>query len=313
MLKIENLVKTYGRFTAVDHLNLELTQGNIYGFVGPNGAGKTTTMRIAATLMKADSGTVRVDGINAAEYPVEVRGKLGYMPDFFGVYDNLKVSEYMDFYGSCYGLSRQERMMRTGELLELVELQKKKENYVDSLSRGMKQRLCLARSLIHNPGLLILDEPASGMDPRARIEMKGILRTLKEMGKTILISSHILPELSELCTHIGIIEKGKMVYSGEVGDIMRRIIGKTWLKIEVLSDVEKAVRILREQPSTGEMQVEGQTLEVGFSGREEDLAELLRILIAGEVSVVSYTREEGSLEEVFMEVTKGYEDDSEVE
>ncbi|WZL78566.1 ABC transporter ATP-binding protein [Eubacteriales bacterium mix99] len=313
MLKIENLVKTYGRFTAVDHLNLELTQGNIYGFVGPNGAGKTTTMRIAATLMKADSGTVRVDGINAAEHPVEVRGKLGYMPDFFGVYDNLKVSEYMDFYGSCYGLSRQERMMRTGELLELVELQKKKENYVDSLSRGMKQRLCLARSLIHNPGLLILDEPASGMDPRARIEMKGILRTLKEMGKTILISSHILPELSELCTHIGIIEKGKMVYSGEVGDIMRRIIGKTWLKIEVLSDVEKAVRILREQPSTGEMQVEGQTLEVGFSGREEDLAELLRILIAGEVSVVSYTREEGSLEEVFMEVTKGYEDDSEVE
>ena len=313
MLKIENLVKTYGRFTAVDHLSLELEKGDIYGFVGPNGAGKTTTMRIAATLMKADSGTVRVDGINAAEHPVEVRGKLGYMPDFFGVYDNLKVSEYMDFYGSCYGLSRQERMMRTGELLELVELQKKKENYVDSLSRGMKQRLCLARSLIHNPGLLILDEPASGMDPRARIEMKGILRTLKEMGKTILISSHILPELSELCTHIGIIEKGKMVYSGEVGDIMRRIIGKTWLKIEVLSDVEKAVRILREQPSTGEMQVEGQTLEVGFSGREEDLAELLRILIAGEVSVVSYTREEGSLEEVFMEVTKGYEDDLEVE
>mgnify|MGYP000888372281 FL=1 len=313
MLKIENLVKTYGRFTAVDHLNLDLTQGDIYGFVGPNGAGKTTTMRIAATLMKADSGDVWVGGINAMEHPVQVRGKLGYMPDFFGVYDNLKVREYMDFYGSCYGLSRQERMVRTGELLELVELQKKKDNYVDSLSRGMKQRLCLARSLIHNPGLLILDEPASGMDPRARIEMKGILRALKEMGKTILISSHILPELAELCTHIGIIEKGKMVYSGEVGDIMRRITGKTWLKIEVLSDVEKAVRILREQPSTGEIQAEGQTLEVGFSGREEDLAELLRILVAGEVPVVSYAREEGSLEEVFMEVTKGYEDETEME
>ena len=309
MLKIENLVKAYGRFTAVDHLSLELEKGDIYGFVGPNGAGKTTTMRIVATLMEADSGTVLVDGIDAAEQPGKVRGKLGYMPDFFGVYDNLKVSEYMEFYGNCYGLPRQERSRRADELLELVELKGKKDNYVDTLSRGMKQRLCLARSLIHDPGLLILDEPASGMDPRARIEMKGILKTLKGMGKTILISSHILPELAELCTDIGVIEKGKMVYSGKVEDIMRKITGKTILKIQVLSNGEEAVRLLREQPLVEDISGEGQTLEVGYSGSDEDLAGLLRVLIAGGIPVVSLTKEEGSLEEVFMEVTKGYEND----
>jgi ABC-2 type transport system ATP-binding protein len=307
MLKIENLVKTYGQFMAVDHLNLELDKGDIYGFVGPNGAGKTTTMRIVATLMEATSGTVLVDGINAMDHPLQVRGKLGYMPDFFGVYDNLKVNEYMDFYGSCYGLSRQERSRRTDELLELVELLNKKDSYVDTLSRGMKQRLCLARSLIHNPGLLILDEPASGMDPRARIEMKGILKTLKGMGKTILISSHILHELAELCSSIGIIEKGKLVYSGRVDEIMRKITGKTLLMIKVLSDADKVVTLLREQPLVVDIAGEDLTLEVSYSGNDEDMAELLKLLIGSGIPVVSFTKENGSLEEVFMEVTKGYE------
>ncbi|HHY83740.1 MAG TPA: ABC transporter ATP-binding protein [Clostridiales bacterium] len=307
MLKIVNLVKTYGTFTAVDHLNLELEKGDIYGFVGPNGAGKTTTMRIVSTLLEATSGTVLVDGINVAEDPVKVRGKIGYMPDFFGVYDNLKVDEYMDFYGSCYGLSRAERRIRTDELLELVELKDKKDNYVDTLSRGMKQRLCLARSLIHNPELLILDEPASGMDPRARIEMKGILKTLKSMNKTILISSHILHELAELCTKIGIIEKGKLVYSGEIQDIMRKITGKTIVEITLLSDVEKAVRLLREQPQVEDISGEDNTLEISFSGYDDDLAGLLRMLISHDIPVLTFSKEKGSLEEVFMEVTKNLE------
>jgi ABC-2 type transport system ATP-binding protein len=308
VLKIKNLVKKYGDFTAVDNLSMELEDGDIYGFVGPNGAGKTTTMRIIATLMEATSGTVLVNGINVAEQPMKVRERLGYMPDFFGVYDNLKVSEYMDFYGSCYGLTRQERSKRTDELLELVELRSKKDNYVDTLSRGMKQRLCLARSLIHNPALLILDEPASGMDPRARIEMKGILKTLKGMGKTIIISSHILPELAELCTSIGIIERGRLVYSGQVDDIMRKITGKSILEIKVLSDIDKAVNLLREQPLVEDITIDDNLLEIGYSGSDQDMAELLKILIGNDVSIVSYTKEAGNLEEVFMEVTKGYED-----
>jgi len=307
MLKIENLVKKYGNFTAVDNLNLELKKGDIYGFVGPNGAGKTTTMRVVSTLLEATSGTVLVDGINVAEHPVKVRGKIGYMPDFFGVYDNLKVDEYMDFYGSCYGLSKAERSKRTDELLELVDLRNKKNNYVDTLSRGMKQRLCLARSLIHNPELLILDEPASGMDPRARIEMKGILKTLKDMNKTILISSHILHELSELCTSIGIIERGKLVYSGELQDIMRRITGKTILEITVLDNVDKTVNLLREQPLVEDISGEDHKLEVSFSGNDQDVANLLKLLINQGVSVLTFTKEEGSLEEVFMEVTKHVE------
>ena len=307
MLKIENLVKKYGNFTAVDNLNLELEKGDIYGFVGPNGAGKTTTMRIAATLLEATSGTVLVDGINVAEQPVRVRGRIGYMPDFFGVYDNLKVDEYMDFYGSCYGLSKAERVKRTEELLELVDLKDKKQEYVDTLSRGMKQRLCLARSLIHNPEFLILDEPASGMDPRARIEMKGILKTLKEMQKTILISSHILHELAELCNHIGIIERGKLVYSGEIQDIMRRITGRTILEIRLLGQVDRAVSLLREQPLVEDISGEDNVIEVSFSGNDQEMAELLRLLINHEVPVMTFAREEGSLEEVFMEVTKNFE------
>ena len=302
MLRIVNLVKKYGNFTAVDNLNLELEKGDAYSFV-VNGA-KTTTMRIVATLLEATSGTVLVDGINASENPVRVREKIGYMPDFFGVYDNLKVDEYMDFYGSCYGLSKAERSKRTNELLELVDLRDKKHEYVDTLSRGMKQRLCLARSLIHNPELLILDEPASGMDPRARIEMKGILKTLKDMDKTILISSHILHELAELCTSIGIIERGRLVYSGRLQDIMRRITGKTILEITLLDKTDKAVNLLREQPLVEDIYGEDNTLEVSFNGGEQDMADLLRLLINHGIPVLSFTREEGSLEEVFMEVTR---------
>lgn len=220
MVDIEELTKRYGKFVALDHMNLHIDKGEIFGFVGPNGAGKTTTMRIMCGLLKATSGKVTIDGVDALGRPADVKRKIGYVPDFFGVYDNLKVMEYMDFYGSMYGMSKWEVEKVADKYLELVALQDKKDEFVDSLSRGMKQRLCVARALIHDPELLVLDEPSSGLDPRSRHDMKNILRDLKEMGKTIVISSHILPELSEMCTSIGVIDHGKIVASGSVDEIV---------------------------------------------------------------------------------------------
>ena len=216
MVDIEELTKRYGKFVALDHMNLHIDKGEIFGFVGPNGAGKTTTMRIMCGLLKATSGKVTIDGVDALGRPADVKRKIGYVPDFFGVYDNLKVMEYMDFYGSMYGMSKREVENVADKYLELVALQDKKDEFVDSLSRGMKQRLCVARALIHDPELLVLDEPSSGLDPRSRHDMKNILRDLKEMGKTIVISSHILPELSEMCDALTIIDHGKLVFSGSV-------------------------------------------------------------------------------------------------
>lgn len=220
MVDIEELTKRYGKFVALDHMNLHIDKGEIFGFVGPNGAGKTTTMRIMCGLLKATSGKVTIDGVDALGRPADVKRKIGYVPDFFGVYDNLKVMEYMDFYGSMYGMSKREVEKVADKYLELVAIQDKKDEFVDSLSRGMKQRLCVARALIHDPELLVLDEPSSGLDPRSRHDMKNILRDLKEMGKTIVISSHILPELSEMCTSIGVIDHGKIVASGSVDEIV---------------------------------------------------------------------------------------------
>ena len=220
MLDIQNLTKRYGKFLAVDNLNLHIDKGEIFGFVGPNGAGKTTTMKIVCGLLAATGGNVTVDGVDALRNPDDIKRKVGYVPDFFGVYDNLKVMEYMEFFGSMYGMSREDVDGISDGLLELVNLSDKKDFFVDTLSRGMKQRLCVARALIHNPELLVLDEPNSGLDPRARFEMKEVLKNLGAMGKTIIISSHILPELSEMCTSIGIMDHGHLVTSGHVDEIM---------------------------------------------------------------------------------------------
>lgn len=305
MLKVTNLVKRYGKFTAVDNLSLEIGQGHIFGFVGSNGAGKTTTMKIIAGLLPQTSGEILVDGVDVSSASKEVRRKIGYMPDFFGVYDDLKVDEYMDFYCGIYGILHHERRGITEQLLELVDLSHKRNFYVDSLSRGMKQRLCLARSLIHNPWLLILDEPASGLDPRARVEMKGILRELKTMGKTILISSHILPELAELCTSIGIINQGKMVASGTVEEIMVKLAHGGKVKIKVTDRMEEAVRLLQEQTSIGGISVAGDTVEADFKGDETVLYGILKRLVMQDIPVVSFTEEGGSLESVFMQLTEG--------
>jgi len=305
MLEIENLVKRYGKFYAVNGLSMEIGEGEIYGFVGSNGAGKTTTMKIIAGLLMPTSGRVALNGVDISQDPRAVKKKIGYMPDFFGVYDDLKVDEYMNFYAGVYGIERSEREKVTKPLLELVNLTDKTDAYVDSLSRGMKQRLCLARSLIHNPDLLILDEPASGLDPRARVEMKEILKELKDMGKTVLISSHILSELSEICTSIGIINQGRMVISGTVDEIMQKMSQGRSVRIKVLGDLEPVVKLLKEQPDLGKISVRNDYVEADFSGDKSRLAEILKDMIKNEIPVISFTEIEGSLESVFMHLTGG--------
>ncbi|MDE5950863.1 MAG: ABC transporter ATP-binding protein, partial [Acetatifactor sp.] len=222
MLQINYLYKSYGKFQAVGNLTLHIPKGDLFGFVGPNGAGKTTTIRMVCGLMLPDRGDIIINGVDALTNRKEIKKQIGYVPDFFGVYDNLKVREYMDFYGSMYRMNSREIERISNDLLELVNLSDKKEAFVDTLSRGMKQRLCVARALIHNPALLVLDEPNSGLDPRARVEMKELLLNLRSMGKTIVISSHILSELSEMCNSIGIMNRGQLITAGRIEDIMQQ-------------------------------------------------------------------------------------------
>ena len=307
MLMIENLVKRYGKFTAVNELSFEIPKGHIFGFVGPNGAGKTTTIKIIAGLMKPTAGRVLIEGDDITKNKRKVREKVGYMPDFFGVYDNLKVDEYMDFYCAANRIDVSGRKKIIADLLELVDLSQKRESYVDSLSRGMKQRLCLARSLVHDPAVLILDEPASGLDPRARIEMKEILKALQSMGKTILISSHILPELSELSTSIGIIENGKMVVTGSIQDIMLQASNKRLLKIEVIDGVETAIKILKEQPAVSEVIRNIDNIEFGIEGDGHTVSNILTELVKNNVKVIYFGERQKNLEDVFMRITKGEE------
>lgn len=305
MLKIKELVKNYGKFTAVDRLSLSVGKGAVCGFVGPNGAGKTTTMRIMAGLLKATGGSVIIDGVEVTKNPRALREKIGYMPDFFGVYDNLKVTEYMDFYAGAYGIAYKDRRPIIDNLLEIVDLSHKKESYVDSLSRGMKQRLCLARSLVHDPELLILDEPASGLDPRARVEMKEVLKQLQEMGKTIVVSSHILPELAEMCTEICIINGGKLAAQGSVQEIMQKLRQKRLIHVQPLREMEKMVQILKEQPTIRSIVENSQDVDFDFVGTNEQLAGVLKQLVMADIPLLSFKEKEGNLEEVFMQITGG--------
>ena len=309
MLSLEKLTKKYGDFTALNGLSLEIADGQLHGFVGPNGAGKTTTMRILATLLKPTSGTATIDGVDVVRSGTEARRLIGYMPDFFGVYDSLKCWEYLDFYARCYRIPSADRKKMTERLLDLVQLSEKKDAFVDSLSRGMKQRLCLARSLIHDPKLLILDEPASGMDPRARAEMKTILRTLREMGKTVLISSHILPELSEMCDSLTILDHGQLVFSGSVEALSEKMNGNAPLEIRLQEGcgetaVDTAVACLKELPFVKEILQEGTcVLKVRTEGGEAEHMQMLREMISRNIPVCDFHRAPMNLEKVFMEVT----------
>jgi len=308
MIEIKNLSKTYGKFTALHPLNLEIEEGTVFGFVGQNGAGKSTTFSILSTLLAPTSGTALINGIDIMKKPKEVRKQLGYMPDFFGVYDQLKAEEYLDFYGASYGIAASERDKLIPQLLELVNLSHKRNDYVDLLSRGMKQRLCLARSLIHDPKVLILDEPASGLDPRARIEMREILKELKSMGKTILISSHILPELAEMCDVIGILDHGKLVAQGSVSAIQQQLQSEKIIMVKTL-DIAKTIAFLEENPRITKIELleEKNGIQFLFKGKEKDQQELLKTAILNEIPIISFSEMESNLEDVFMEITKEVE------
>lgn len=290
---------------ALKGLTLEIDKGTVFGFVGPNGAGKSTTMSILATLLEPTSGKAYVGGFEVTKHPKEVRKLIGYMPDFFGVYDNLTAEEYLDFYGANYDIPLAERKQIIPQLLDLVNLSHKRDAYVDSLSRGMKQRLGLARSLVHNPEVLILDEPASGLDPRARIELREILKELRDMGKTIIISSHILPELAEMCDVIGIIEEGDLVAFGRVDEIYAKMQEKRLLRIRLTDRVEEAMTRLREMPVVSGVTREGNWIVAGFAGNDEQQVKLLHELTAADFPVAAFNEAEGNLEEIFLEITKG--------
>ncbi|MDN4068547.1 ABC transporter ATP-binding protein [Paenibacillus vini] len=305
MIEIQNLTKTYGGFDALKNVNLSISKGTVFGFVGPNGAGKTTTMSILATLLAPTSGSARVGGFEVTEQPHEVRKKIGYMPDFFGVYDQFKTTEYLHFYGASYGIPRAERDQLIPQLLELVNLSDKKDAYVDSLSRGMKQRLCLARCLVHDPEVLILDEPASGLDPRARIEMREILKELKLMGKTIIISSHILPELAEMVDEIGVIEHGVMVAQGKVSEIQNRLRVKRVLHIRVLDRAEELAERLRDEAHVSQVFHDETGVHVHFGGGDAEQSRLLGGMISAGYQVISFHEAQSNLEDVFLEITKG--------
>ncbi|RDU38546.1 ABC transporter ATP-binding protein [Neobacillus piezotolerans] len=309
MIEIMGLTKKYGKFTALDSLTLKIEKGTVFGFVGQNGAGKSTTFSILATLLAPTSGTAYINGCNIAKEPAAVRRQIGYMPDFFGVYDQLKAVEYLDFYGASYGISAQERAKLIPQLLELVNLSHKADSYVDVLSRGMKQRLCLARSLIHDPEVLILDEPASGLDPRARVEMREILKELKIMGKTILISSHILPELAEMCDTIGIIDQGRLVAEGSVAEIQRRLQGEKLITVKLWGDQDLAASFFEDHHLVSRLEKsdDGEKVQFVFRGTDEEQFLLLKQAVAADIKVISFSEAESNLEDVFMEITKGVE------
>ena len=261
-------------------------------------------MKIVSGLLSPDSGEVYVDGIDAIKNNKALKDKIGYMPDFFGVYDNLKAIEYLEFYASIYGIVGEEARKLSMDLLELVNLQDKWDANVDGLSRGMKQRLCLARCLVHNPEILILDEPASGMDPRARFEMKGILKNLKEMGKTIIVSSHILSELGEICTRIGIIKNGAIVCEGTVEEVMLMASGTAPINITVMDKVEEAISLLKEKPEVKEISVDSNKITINLAGGDKEASDILKNLVLKDIPVISYSKASGNLEEVFIQITE---------
>lgn len=303
MLKIHGLKKTFKYFQALNGLDMEIEEGALYGFVGPNGAGKTTAIRIMTGLLLPDEGSVEIAGKDIFHNREAVKDEFGYVPDEFGMYDNLKVWEYMEFFASCYGLSGLVARNRCSELLEQMKLEDKADAFVDSLSRGMKQRLCLARAMIHDPRLLILDEPTSGMDPRTRMEFKETLKELCAEGKTILISSHILSELSQMCTDIGIIDSGKIVLSGSMSEILQKVHDSNPLLIQVCGNRDGALRVLRGDESVKSIVIHEDDIAVRFHGNREDEAALLQKLVAARVPVSGFIREQGDLESVFMQIT----------
>jgi ABC-2 type transport system ATP-binding protein len=305
MIELKNFRKEYGDFTAVENLSLKIEAGEMFGFIGPNGAGKSTTIRFLATLLKATTGEGTVNGHSVTRDPIAVRRSVGYMPDNFGVYDGMKVWEFLDFFAVAYQVPRARRKAVLTDVLELLDLTHKRDDFVNGLSRGMKQRLCLAKTLVHDPPVLILDEPSSGLDPRARLEVKALLKELRKMGKTILISSHILTELADCCTSIGIIERGQLLMHGPIEKVYRQIQRNRTLEIRFAGEPAAGVSLIRSDPKVREVIEDTRSCTVELEGGDADVQRLLRQLVAANVGLISFADKEPTLEDVFMMVTKG--------
>ena len=305
MIELKQFGKDYGAFRAVDAISLKIEAGEIFGFIGPNGAGKSTTIRFLATLLKASRGEGTVNGHSVTRDPIGVRRSIGYMPDNFGVYDGMKVWEFLDFFAVAYQIPRARRKQVIGDVLELLDLTHKRDDFVNGLSRGMKQRLCLAKTLVHDPPVLILDEPSSGLDPRARMEFKALLKELRRMGKTILISSHILTELADTCSSIGIIERGQLLMAGPIDEVYRRIRRNRIVEIRFNDDMAAGLSILRSQPEMRGLEIEDHHVTVELEATDQQVAAILLNLTKQGVQVRSFAEKDPTLEDVFMLVTKG--------
>ena len=305
MLKTENLTKKYGDMFAIKSIDLSLEQGDLFGFIGPNGAGKTTTMRIIATLLEPSWGEAYVCDYSIYSDPKEIRRLIGYMPDFFGVYDDMKVIEYLEFFAAAYRINGPERRKRCNEMLETVDLDFKRDAFANTLSRGQTQRLGLARVLLHDPQVLLLDEPLSGLDPRARIEMRNLLRRLGQMGKTIIVSSHILPELADICNKVGIIDRGVMSVSASVSDVMKQVRDRVVLQIGVGDEMEGAAKVLDAMPIVESVQPGDGVLNVTLCEGVTEYGDLASSLVAAGHRLHLLREEEVNLESAFMALTKG--------
>ncbi|MBC8873071.1 MAG: ABC transporter ATP-binding protein [Planctomycetes bacterium] len=305
MIETHDLTKKYGEMFAIRSIELKLDEGDLFGFIGPNGAGKTTTMRVIATLLNPTWGEAYVCGNSIYTKPKEIRRLVGYMPDFFGVYDDMRVIEYLEFFAAAYRIRGQQRRKVCNEMLDIVDLDFKRDAYANTLSRGQTQRLGLARTLLHDPQVLLLDEPLSGLDPRARIEMRNLLRRLGQTGKTIIVSSHILPELADICNKIGIIDRGVMTVNADVADVMKQVRERTVLNIAVRKDVDKAARLLRQHDSVDEVDIQNGQAVVTLKKGIDDYSDISVFLVQHGHQLTLFQEEQVSLESAFMTLTKG--------
>jgi len=305
VIEAHDLTKKYGDMYAIRSIELDLKEGDLFGFIGPNGAGKTTTMRIIATLLNPTWGEAYVCGYSIYTKPKEIRRLVGYMPDFFGVYDDMKVIEYLEFFAAAYRIKGPARKQRCEEMLEIVDLAFKRDAFANTLSRGQTQRLGLARTLLHDPQVLLLDEPLSGLDPRARIEMRNLLRRLGQMGKTIIVSSHILPELADICNRVGIIDRGVMSVNASVTDVMKQVRDRIVLNVGVKNDIEKAAKLLEQHDLVESVSIHDGCLLVTLTKDTEDYCELSSVIVNAGFQLTLFREEEVNLESAFMALTKG--------
>jgi ABC-2 type transport system ATP-binding protein len=307
MIRTEDLTKQYGNLFAIKNLKLDLSAGDLFGFIGPNGAGKTTTMKILATLLQPSWGEAYVCDMSIYTKATEIRRVIGYMPDFFGVYDDMKVIEYLEFFAAAYRIRGDKRRQVCDEMLDLVDLGYKRDAMATSLSRGMTQRLGLARVLLHDPQVLLLDEPASGLDPRARIEMRELLKRLGGRGKTIMVSSHILPELADVCNKVGIIERGELLVNADVSEVMRQVRDHLVINVEVAENQNEAAKLLEQHPSVSNIEIKEKIIRVSLAKGTDsnDYCDLPTILVQNGFKIRSFKEDEINLETAFMTLTKG--------